>query len=136
MAFFTRKEIGRLYVLRILVDGCIVHKIGMVNTDRSTDRMMEILRSWFVAYRYVPLTVMKLDMKCDDPHKLEKHIHKILKNNQYLPDKKVSGGTEMFKNVDEVKVIAFLKAYNNSMCVNPDQLTEKEYGVICRLLSL
>ena len=54
MAFFKRRDIGRVYVIKmVLPDQSVIHKIGMTNSDRATDRMMEILRIFLEKY---PLT--------------------------------------------------------------------------------
>ena len=136
MVFFERQDIGRIYVLRIVLpDETIVHKIGITRSDRSTDRMMEILRSWFTKFRFVPFTEMRLDMKCQNAQMLETYIHKILKSQAFIPNEKVSGGTEMFTDLDENRVITFLRAYEKSPYVTPPSLNEKECEVICRLLS-
>jgi len=107
----------------------------MTNTPRSVDRMMEILRSWFTAYRFVPYTELRLDMECRDAYKLEQYIHKILFKNQFTPDLKVDGGSEMFADINELRVIQFLKSYNNSSFVDPPKLNEQELDTINRLLT-
>lgn len=117
-----------------LPDGTVVHKIGMTNTNRSTDRMMEILRSWFTKYRFVPHSELKLDMECQDPYKLEAYIHKILKANRFEPVHKVDGGTEMFVDLNELRVIQFLRSYNNSQYTTPPELSDEAINVINRLL--
>lgn len=137
MPFFTRQDIGRLYVIRmVLPGGTIVHKIGMTKSNRSADRMLEILRSWFMSFRFVPYTELRLDMQCNNPAALEKHIHDILAPNQYLPDHKVDGGTEMFVELNEARVIHYLKAHVASMYVDPPKLTNSQHNIICRLLTL
>lgn len=136
MTFFNRQDIGRVYVIKmILPDETVVHKIGMCNSNRSTDRMMEILRSWFNKFRFVPYSELRLDMECHNPKLLEAYIHSILKNNQFIPSHKVSGGTEMFTDINEVRLIQFLKAYNNSMFVHPPKLLENEVQAINQLLT-
>lgn len=136
MAFFKRMDKERVYVIKlVLPDDTIVHKIGMTNTPRSADRMMEILRSWFMAYRFVPYTELRLDMECRDAYKLEQYIHRILDNNRFEPDLKVDGGTEMFVGINELRVIQFLKAYGNSAFVDPPTLSAQEFDTINRLLT-
>jgi hypothetical protein len=136
MAFFKRMDKERVYVIKIVLPGdTVVHKIGMTNTPRSVDRMMEILRSWFMAYRFVPYAELRLDMECRDAYKLEQYIHKILSNNRFEPDLKVDGGTEMFIGINELRVIQFLKAYGNSSFIDPPNLTKQEFGTINRLLT-
>ena len=96
---------------------------------------MEILRSWFNKFRFVPYTELRLDMECHSPEKLEKFIHRILWRRQFFPSEKVSGGNEMFTDLDELRVITFLRSYNNSMYVEPPELSEKECDMICELLA-
>jgi len=136
VAFFKRTDKERVYVIKIVLpDDTVIHKIGMTNSPRSADRMMEILRSWFMAYRFVPYTELRLDMECRDAYKLEQYIHKILSKNQFIPDMKVDGGTEMFSDINELRVIQFLKAYGNSSFLDSPKLYEKEFDIINQLLT-
>jgi len=114
---------------------CTIYKIGMTNSNRSTDRMMEILKSWFIKYRFVPYTELKLDMECSRPKELEKFIHKVLSKHQFLPHEKVSGGTEMFIDIDEFRVIQYLKQFNTYLFDNPLDLTDSDYSHLCQLIS-
>ena len=110
MAFFKRLDYGRLYVVKLtLPDSLVVYKVGMTGSDRATDRMMEILRSWFVAYRFVPYAELRLDREVENPRQLEKLAHKLLEDFRWIPDKKVEGGTEMFTGLDELRLLHFLK---------------------------
>lgn len=107
---------GRLYILRLTTkDNVVVNKIGMTNSPRSTDRMMEILRSWFVAYRYVPLCELRLDYSTGVPLLLEQHMHDVLKEFKWVPDKKVDGGQEMFTGLEESEVIDYVKNFDYSV---------------------
>lgn len=115
MPFFVRQTIGRIYVIKIVLpESFTVYKIGMCNSDRSTDRMMEILRSWFVNYRFVPYTELKLDMKCDNAGKLEKYLHKVFQIFEFEPNYPVQGHTEMFTGLNEQRLLWFIKAANES----------------------
>lgn len=115
MAFFKRRDIGRIYVIKItLPDDVVIYKIGMCHSDRSTNRMMEILRSWFVNYRFVPYTELKLDIKCDNASKLEKYLHKVFQIFQFEPNYPVQGYTEMFTGLNEQRLLWFIKAANES----------------------
>lgn len=135
MSFFTRRDVGRIYVIRMeLPDGLVVHKIGMTNSHRSADRMMEILRSWFQRFRFVPYSELKLDMNTGYPKELESHIHKILKHKQFTPHMKVSGGTEMFCDIDEFRVLHYLKTFNDDVAPLLN-LTDAEYKVLGQLIS-
>ena len=110
MPFFTKKDIGRIYVIRIILpNNTAVYKIGMCHSNRSTDRMMEILRSWFNKYRFIPYSKLKLDMATTNVDAIEKHIHKMLKHRQFIPNEDVQGKTEMFTGIDETKVLQFIK---------------------------
>jgi hypothetical protein len=135
MAFFERQDIARLYVLRIeLPDNTVVHKIGITRSDRATDRMLEILRSWFVKYRFVPYTEIRLDIQSHNAQDTETYLHRILKTQSFAPHEKVSGGTEMFIGLDEAKLLTFIRAYESSSYIKPPKLTDKECEVICKLL--
>lgn len=136
MAFFTRQDIGRIYVIKmVLPDETIVHKIGITKSDRVVDRMVEVLRSWFTKYRFVPYTELRLNQECPDPQKLEKHMHAILESNRFIPDHKVDGGTEMFVDLDELRVLHYIRAYVNSMYVDPPAMDRKGRETICQLLT-
>lgn len=136
MAFFTRQDIGRIYVIKmVLPDETIVHKIGITKSDRVVDRMVEVLRSWFTKYRFVPYTELRLNQECPDPQKLEKHMHAILEPNRFIPDHKVDGGTEMFVDLDELRVLHYIRAYVKSMYVDPPAMDRKGLKIICQLLT-
>jgi hypothetical protein len=117
-----------------LPDGYVVHKIGMTNSDRAVDRMLEILRSWFMRFRFVPYTELKLDMQTSYPKELEAHIHSILAHRQFTPHMKVEGGTEMFINIDEFRVLHYLRTFNEDLAPTLD-LTEENYKVLGELIS-
>ena len=137
MSFFKRQDIGRVYVIKMVLPGnTVVHKIGMCHSDRAVDRMMEILKSWFTSFRFIPYTELRMDLECQDAPGVEKYIHKVLHKNQFIPTHKVSGHTEMFTGLDELRVIHFIKAYNNSVYRQSPELTDKECEVICQLISL
>jgi hypothetical protein len=130
-------SVGRVYVLQItLDDGELVHKVGMCHSPRSTDRMMEILRSWFTQYRYVPLTRLRLDFETGVPLLVEKHMHDVLSDWQWVPDKKVDGGQEMFKGLDEVEVIRYIKEFDYSVLLKGKvEMDSDDYKYICQKTS-
>lgn len=136
MAFFKRQSIGRIYVIRLnLPDGTTVHKIGMCYSPRSTDRMMEVLRSWFIKYRFVPYAELKLDMACQQASSLESYIHKILEPNAFIPNEKVDGGTEMFIDVNEERLLWFLRCYENSKYSVPPKVPSSLISPLCNWLT-
>jgi len=128
--FFTKKELGRIYVLRMtLSEGKIIHKVGMTNSNRSVDRMMELLRSWFIRFRYVPYTVLKLDMECGRPKELEAHIHKVLAHKKFIPHMKVEGRTEMFTGIDELRLLQYIRVFNEDHFPKL-KLTDENYRIL------
>ena len=134
MAFFTRKDIGRVYVIKMTLPGeVVIHKIGMCHSARSLDRMMEILRSWFSSYRFVPYTELRLDLQTEHPKELESYIHKVLRYKQFLPMYKVDGAQEMFIGIDELRVITHLRQFDPNNF--PLKLSDKDYDNICQLIS-
>jgi len=136
MTFFTTQDVGRVYVIKMVLPGrVVVHKIGMTNSNRATDRMMEILRSWFTKYRFVPYTELKLDMECGYPKQLEALIHKILRRKRFDPNHKVDGGTEMFVEIDEFRLIEYLRKFNDLNFEHPLELSDKDCDAICQLIS-
>lgn len=113
---------GRLYVIKLVLENNdVVHKIGMTHYSRSTDRMMEILRSWFVQYRYVPLAKLRLDYATGVPFLFEQHMHKVLKEFKWVPSKKVDGAQEMFHCLDEKVVIDYIKNFDYQLLMEDKQ---------------
>lgn len=107
----------------------------MCNSNRSTDRMMEILRSWFTKFRFVPYSELRLDMETGYPKELESHIHRILSHKRYDPKESVSGGTEMFFHIDEFRVLHYLKAFDDKMLDKPLNLSDTDYKNLGEYLS-
>lgn len=126
MALIKRKEIetedsdpyGRIYVIKlVLKDGTEVHKVGMVNTSstsRVTDRMMEILRSFFTVYRYVPYAELRRSKKVRIPYIVENYLHKVLADAKHTFDKKFSGSTECFE-IDEDSFLEHLDNFTYAL---------------------
>jgi hypothetical protein len=96
---------------------------------------MEILRSWFTKYRFVPYSELRLDMECNFPVELEKHIHQVLASQQFMPNEKVDGGTEMFWGINELRVITYLRNFNENLVKEWSKLSEADCRILCRLLS-
>lgn len=117
-----------------LPDGIIVHKIGMTKSDRTVDRMLEILRSWFQRFRFIPYTELKLDMATSYPKELEAHVHNMLAHRKFIPHMKVNGGTEMFTGIDEFRVIHYIKTFNEDLAPGLN-LTGPQYEQLGQWLS-
>lgn len=96
---------------------------------------MEILRSWFTKFRFVPYSELKLDMETGRPLEIEAHIHKCLAHKNYLPDRKVEGGTEMFTGIDEFRVLQYLRHCNDNLFDEPLGLTDDDYKHLGQLIS-
>lgn len=136
MPFFKRVDIGRVYVIKmILPDSTVVHKIGMCHSARVTDRMMEILKSWFTYYRFVPYSELRLAVQCNCPGDLEKHMHRILESKRFIPDEKVSGGTEMFTDINEVRIIHYMRNFDESSVDSLNALSDADCNHLCELLT-
>jgi hypothetical protein len=106
----------------------------MTNSDRAVDRMMEILRSWFTSFRFVPYSELILDMATSFPKQLETHIHKTLAHKQFIPNMKVDGGTEMFIDIDEFRVLHYLKTFNDDLALKLN-MSDVDYTNFGRYLS-
>ncbi len=126
---------GRLYIIRLVLDDQdIIHKIGMTHSPRSADRMMEILRSWFMKYRYIPNARLKLDFETGVPLLFEQHMHDVLKDWKWVPDKKVDGAQEMFKDLDEEEVIRYIKNFDYTVLLKgKSSMRTKDYDYICSI---
>ncbi len=66
---------------------------------------------------------------------IEAHIHKALYHKRYTPSEKVSGGTEMFTDINEFRVIQYLKHCNDTVFDQPLGLNDKDYKHLGQLLS-
>lgn len=100
---------GRVYVFRFtLDDGTVLHKVGMTHSDRALDRFMEVLRSFFTTFRYVPNASIRRDKKVVVPLLVEKHIHNLLYEHNHRFDKKFDGYKEFFHNIDEEVLLDYL----------------------------
>ena len=135
--FATRKvpevSVGRVYILELTLDDMeVVYKIGMCHAPRSADRMMEVLRSWFMAYRYVPFTRSRLDFETGVPYLLEQHLHELLAEWKWVPEKKTDGHTELFKDIDVDEVIDYIKNIDYSLLLpkGSKSISTEDYNYI------
>jgi len=106
---------GRVYIFElVLEDGTELCKVGMVNSDsmsRVTDRLMEVLRSFFMQYRYVPKSRIVKAKKFLIPYYVETHLHKLLAELKYKTEKKFDGSNEMFTDVDLDELVSYLDEF-------------------------
>ena len=128
-------EYGRVYALRITLDtGKVVHKVGMCHSERSVDRMMEVLRSFFNTYRYVPQCVLKRDKKILIPRLVEKYLHDRLDDLVYTFDKKFDGSTEFFQDLDEEAFLEYLDSFEYTELLQCTVMKEQDLLVITKAL--
>jgi len=106
---------GRVYVFELVMeDGTVIYKVGMVNSDsmsRVTDRLMEVLRSFFMQYRYVPTSKIVKAKKYLVPYYVETHLHHLLDDLKYRPDKKYDGYNEMFTGLDVEALTSYMDEF-------------------------
>ena len=106
---------GRVYIFElILEDGTELVKVGMVNSDsmsRVTDRLMEVLRSFFMQYRYVPKSRIVKAKKFLIPYIVENHLHKLLAELKYKSDKKFDGYNELFIDIDLDELVSYIDSF-------------------------
>ena len=122
----STKQEGRVYIFRFtLEDGTLVWKVGMTNSDRATDRMFEVLRSFFNTYRYSPKCELKRDKKVLIPGLVEKHLHRLLEDWSHKFNKPFGGSTEFFHNLDEAVLLDYLDNFEYKDLLK-DQVTIKE----------
>ncbi len=139
MTFFSKdkglvqkSKYGRLYVFKFTLDNnIVVHKVGMCHSARALDRMMEVLRGFFKAYRYVPRCELRRDKKILIPRLVEKHMHGLLEEWSHTFDKKFDGSTEFFFNLDEEALLEYLDDFTyNELLVGKTVMKETELASI------
>ena len=123
---------GRIYVFRFELDsGENVWKVGMCNSDRSTERFMEVCLGFFKKYRYVPRSSIRRDKKVVAPRLVEKHLHDLLDEYRFSFDKKFSGSTEFFSNLDEEVLLDYLDNFDyRELLVGNDSMKIEDYDII------
>lgn len=141
MPFFTvNKKIdvvddgyGRVYVFRMeLIDGTVLHKVGMCSSARSTDRLFEVLRSFFNVYRYVPVATIRKDRKCLVPELVEKHMHSALAEYSHNFDKKFDGCSEFFSDIDEEVLLDYIGGYDElDLMKGATSMKTHHYDILC-----
>ena len=73
-----------------------VYKIGKSSAKRSADRLVEVVRSFFMSYRFTPFCKLLRDRECQNGFEIEKNLHRHFKSQQYYFDKKFDGASEFF----------------------------------------
>ena len=131
-------QVERVYVLQIkLTDDTIIYKVGKTSNNRTVERVLEISRSFFMKYRYFPEIRVRLDMKTPAALLVEKHMHNLLGEYQYLGlDSKVSGYSEMFTDIDETTLLDYMRDFPYNELLQVDSMKTKDYEDITEYLRL
>lgn len=98
----------RLYVLEITVDDKVVYKVGKSSGHSSKQRMLQIIGSYFDAYRVTPVVKIVKDKVCIDVFKKETKCHQELAEYKFRAEKVFSGCQELF-DVDKEVVLEVYK---------------------------
>lgn len=110
--FKVRKEseenVDRLYVLEMIVDDKVVYKVGKSSGHSSKQRMLQIIGSYFDAYRVTPVVKIVKDKVCTDVFKKETKCHQELAEYKFRAEKVFSGCQELF-DVDKEVVLEVYK---------------------------
>ena len=110
--FNVRKEseenVERLYVLEMVVDDKVVYKVGKSSGHSSKQRMLQIIGSYFDAYRDTPVVKIVKDKVCTDVFKKETKCHQELAEYKFRAEKVFSGCQELF-DVDKEVVLEVYK---------------------------
>ena len=102
------KDANLVYILKVqLATGQVLYKIGVSKEKRHMDRMMEVLKDFFIKYRYVPFTSMKRFRVFPDAYEVERIMHQQYKEYRYTFDKKFCGSTEFFTIENESELLEF-----------------------------
>lgn len=126
MSFFKqdRSDKGKVYIMKMKFreEEDYVYKIG-VTINNPVDRLMTILRSYCMIYRYVPDSSVKRFKTTERIYKKEAMLHRYFKEQQYVPEKKFDGSTELFRVEEEL----LLQVYKD--CIEGVDINSEEYQV-------
>ena len=103
-----KPKVERVYILELLIDGLAdpIYKIGKASGESSKKRLLEIIGSYFDAYRVNPIVRIVRDRKTKDALLREGELHVMFEEYSYKSKKKFSGCTELFKGVDLDELIS------------------------------
>jgi len=94
----TKKQVDRLYLLLIrLESGLHIVKFGKSSGKDSVDRMMQIMRDYFMKYRRTFICHIKRDRAIDnDVFKYEAELHEFFRDYRFEPKITFDGSSECF----------------------------------------
>jgi len=117
---------GKVYIMWFKFRECEekVYKIGYTAREEPIDRMLEVLRSYYMNKnnRYIPESYIKRFRKTGKAFAKEAMLHKYFKEYQYEPKHKFDGCTELFIGLDEE---VLLKVYED--CLAGIDINEERY---------
>jgi hypothetical protein len=116
---------GKLYILYMWVgeEEELMVKIGVTTKPEVVDRVLEIIRSYYFAYRVCPKVYPKRFKTVDNVYAKERQLHKYFEEYKYEFDKPFSGKTEFFKGIDEEEL---LDVYDRCIKGTLDEVQEEE----------
>ena len=92
-----------------------IYKIGKSSGRNSVDRLMQLVRSYFMKYRYTPLYTLKRDRPAANAFEIETKLHQEFAEFKYYHDKPVDGKDEWFY----VREDLLLKRYDELLPLKP-----------------
>jgi len=89
---------NRVYIIKCRLENNqgFIYKIGKSSGKNSVDRMMQLIRSFFMNYRYTPIFEIKRDRPCENAFAIETQLHQDFRSCKYYHDKKIDGANEWF----------------------------------------
>ena len=127
-------SVGRVYVFKFELEDTVVYKVGMCHSDRTVDRFMEVLRSYFQVYRYVPKASILKFKEFDNPLLVEQHLHKELKEYAYRFPKKFDGSTEFFSEIDIDYLLDYISEFTYDILLDCTTMDEEDYKAVHKVL--
>ena len=91
--------------MRFTMPDKVVYKIGMTTNPRPTDRLMEIVRSYYNKYRETPVAKILRYRTCNNVFATEAMLHRYFSDYRSTFDKQFDGCTECF-DIDEETAIS------------------------------
>ena len=102
-------EDGTLYIMRFRLrdEERTLYKIGICKGNRKPiDRMLEVLRGFWIVYEYTPDADLKRYRKVSGVFEKEAMMHRYCKKYKYVPPKKHDGSSELFIGIDEEELLS------------------------------
>jgi len=97
----------KVYMMLFDIDDSIYYKIGVTEHGDPIDRLLQIARSFYMKFRYIPSCTVKRFRSTTIAYKAESKLHKLLKEYKLEldPDDTFDGCTEFFTDIPQDKII-------------------------------